>query len=63
MTQKAFSEYKDREYRGARTGHYTQFVWADTYQIGCGYITYANKPSSKWNVETVSKKRLIIDDL
>nr|CAD7596365.1 unnamed protein product [Timema genevievae] len=23
-----------------KTGHYTQVVWANTYQVGCGYIKY-----------------------
>nr|CAD7194956.1 unnamed protein product [Timema douglasi] len=25
---------------GSQTGHYTQVVWANTYQVGCGYIKY-----------------------
>ena len=33
-------------------GHYTQVVWADTYEVGCGYLL-SNK--GKWQ-ETVSKE-------
>ena len=67
-------------------GHYTQTVWAETYQIGCGYIVYANKDKNAtaannkmkqskitktggtgwatyYDVESVSNKRLIRDDL
>ena len=34
-------------------GHYTQVVWADTYEVGCGYLL-SNK--GKWQ-ETVSKEK------
>ena len=27
-------------------GHYTQVVWADTYEVGCGYVAY--KPQTGW---------------
>ena len=23
-------------------GHYTQVVWAESYEVGCGYIEYPN---------------------
>ena len=37
-------------------GHYTQNVWAETEQVGCGLIKYAD--DSNW-ITTVSLSRLI----
>ncbi len=28
------------------TGHYTQVVWADTREVGCGYIQYKDATQS-----------------
>ena len=34
------------------TGHYTQLVWANTYEIGCGFISSVKHTGGK--VESVS---------
>nr|CAD7443043.1 unnamed protein product [Timema bartmani] len=42
VNQCMFGHDSCRETRGGttQTGHYTQVVWANTYQVGCGYIKY-----------------------
>ncbi|KAG5338475.1 VA3 protein, partial [Acromyrmex heyeri] len=32
------------------TGHYTQIVWAETTDVGCGFITYKN---NQWNTSYI----------
>ncbi|XP_011054202.1 PREDICTED: venom allergen 3-like, partial [Acromyrmex echinatior] len=33
------------------TGHYTQIVWAETRDVGCGFIMYDNQ--KKWNTSSL----------
>nr|CAD7463302.1 unnamed protein product [Timema tahoe] len=42
VNQCMFGHDSCRETSGGttQTGHYTQVVWANTYQVGCGYIKY-----------------------
>ena len=42
MTTKALKAYSSNKAETGATGvigHYTQVVWADTAEVGCGYMT------------------------
>ena len=34
-------------------GHYTQIVWADTSEVGCGYIKFIDKKGTMTDVSNV----------
>ncbi|QQP50767.1 Venom allergen 5 [Caligus rogercresseyi] len=33
----------DSYYFNSATGHFTQLIWADTYEIGCGFVAYTGR--------------------
>ena len=55
ITQAAVTSFSSNKAETGATGtigHYTQVVWADTYEVGCGYMASVKEDGG--NIETVS---------
>ena len=55
ITQTAVESFSSNQTLTGATGtigHYTQVVWADTYEVGCGYMASVKEDGG--NIETVS---------